>query len=413
MLHRRIAMLLYRYAAQSAPDQSPGYAVSALTAAATGAAARYAAVYGGIFLIIGIMLPFWPLWLKSRGLDATEIGIIFAIGAWVRVLTDPFVTHAADRSGNGRRLLIVCAALCLLGFSGFIPAWGFWVIATVTFFQSTFLRALIPLSESQTMAAVLADRLDYGRIRLWGSITFIVGALGTGWLLDVETDPNLVLWLVLGAAALTLAATVLLPDRRGKPLEGGLAEVLPVLRDRPVLAFLVAASLIQASHAVLYGFGTLHWTAAGHSETLIGWLWAGSVIVEIVLFAVSGPIIARAGSMRLVMFAALAGIVRWLLFAWSTTLPALIVGQVLHAATFAAAHLAAMHFIARNAPPGLSATSQGVYAAIAGTVMGLSMFVSGGLYERFGGMAFVPMALMCAVSLCVSVALWTIARRRD
>lgn len=375
-------------------------------------AVRYAGVYGGIFLIIGIMLPFWPLWLQSRGLDATEIGIVFAIGAWVRVLTDPFVTHAADRTGNGRMMLILCAGLCVLGFAGFIPAWGFWAVAAVTFFQSTFLRALIPLSESQTMAAVLADRLDYGRIRLWGSITFILGALGAGRLLDAG-NPDVILWLVLGAAGLTFAATLLLPDRRGEPLKGGLAQVLPVLRNRILLLFLLAASLVQASHAVLYGFGTLHWAAAGHSESLIGWLWAGSVVVEIVLFAVGGPVVASLGSLRLLSLAALAGVARWLLFAWSAALPALVVGQVLHAATFAAAHLATMHFIARNAPPGLSATSQGVYAAIAGTVMGLMMFVSGGLYERLGGMAFVPMAALCVASACVSLALWTVWRRRD
>lgn len=375
-------------------------------------AARYASVYGGIFLIIGIMLPFWPLWLKSRGLDATEIGIVFAVGAWVRVLTDPLVTHTADRTGNGRAMLILCAALCTLGFAGFIPAWGFWPIVLVTAFQSMFLRALIPLSETQTMAAVLADKLDYGRIRLWGSITFIVGALGTGRLID-SGDPDTVLWLVLGAAALTFFAALMLPDRRGTPLKGGLDEVLPVLRSRPLLLFLFAASLVQASHAVLYGFGTLHWTAAGHSETVIGWLWAGSVVIEIVLFAIGAPIMARFGSVRLLQLAAIGGMVRWVLFAASTALPVLIVGQVLHAATFAAAHLATMHFIARKAPPGLSATSQGVYAAISGIVMGLAMLLSGGLYGRLGGDAFLAMAIMCVASACVSLVLWKVLRKRD
>ena len=375
-------------------------------------ASRYASVYGGIFLIIGIMLPFWPLWLQSRGLGPAEIGIVFAVGAWIRVLTDPLVTHAADRTGNGRAMLILCAGLCALGFSGFTLAWGFWPIVLVTLFQSMFLRALIPLSETQTMAAVLADRLDYGRIRLWGSITFIVGALGTGRLLD-GGDPDTVLWLVLGAAALTFGATLLLPDRRAAPLKGGLGGMLPVLRDRPLLLFLLAASLVQASHAVLYGFGTLYWTAAGHSEELVGWLWAGSVIVEIGLFAIGAPVVARVGSVRLLLLAALFGIARWLLFAASTALPALIVGQVLHAATYAAAHLATMHFIARNAPPGLSATSQGVYAAVSGTVMGLAMLASGGLYARFGGDSFMAMAAMCVASACVSLVLWTGFRRRD
>jgi MFS transporter, PPP family, 3-phenylpropionic acid transporter len=378
----------------------------------TAVAARYAGLYGGIFLIIGIMLPFWPLWLTSRGLDATEIGIVFAVGTWVRVLTDPLVTHTADRTGNGRAILILCAGLCTLGFAGFVPAWGFWPIVAVTLFQSMFLRALIPLSEAQTMAAVVTDRLDYGRIRLWGSITFIVGALGTGWLLDAG-NPDMVLWLVLGAAALTFGSTLLLPDRRAAPLKGGFGEILPVLRNRPMALFLFAASLVQASHAVLYGFGTLYWTRAGHSEALISWLWAGSVIVEIGLFAIGAPIVARLGPIRLLAIAALGGVVRWLLFAASTALPVLIVGQVLHAATFALAHLAAIHFIARHAPPGLSATTQGFYAAMSGVVMGLAMLASGRLYESLGGAAFVPMAAMCAASACVSLLLWTVYRQRD
>lgn len=176
-------------------------------------AVRYASVYGGIFLIIGVMLPFWPLWLESRGLGAQQIGIVFALGAWVRVLTDPVVTHLADRTGNARRMLILCAGFCALGFAGFIPAWGFWPIVLVTLFQSMFLRALIPLSENQTMAAVLADGLDYGRIRLWGSITFIVAALGAGPLLD-DGNPDLILYLVLGAAVLTFAATLFVPARK-------------------------------------------------------------------------------------------------------------------------------------------------------------------------------------------------------
>lgn len=375
-------------------------------------AARYAGVYGGIFLIVGIMLPFWPLWLTSRGLEAAEIGVIFALGAWVRVLTDPLVTHAADRTGDGRTVLIVCAALCAVGFAGFIPAWGFWPIALVTLFQSMFLRALIPLSETQTMTAVLADRLDYGRIRLWGSIAFVLAALGTGRLLD-DGAPDTVLWLVLGAAALTFVASLMLPRRIAAAPARGTGSIRPLLRDRPVLLFLVAASLVQASHAVLYGFGTLHWTAAGHSESVVGWLWAGSVIVEIGLFAVGGPIIARTGSVRLLAAGAACGIARWLLFASTAALAGLVVGQILHAATFAATHLAAMHFIARRAPAGLSATLQGIYAAVSGIVMGLAMLAAGGLYARFAGGAFLPMAALCAVAGCASFVLWTVLRQRD
>ncbi len=374
-------------------------------------AIRYGAYYGAVFLSLGVYLPFWPVFLKSRGLDAAEIGLLFALAAWIKVASTPAIAQIADRTGRAKATLAAAAGLSLIAFAGFLVARGFWPILLVTMFTAIWFHALIPLGESQTMAAVIERRLDYGRIRLWGSIAFIAGTVGAGALLTGR-DPDLVLILILAALGATLIAALALPARRAELPVAGRNSIMVLLRQRRFVLFLGAASLMQASHAVYYGFSALHWKAAGLSETTIGLLWAEGVIAEVLLFAVSGGIVARAGPPALLMVAGLGGVVRWLVLGATTALPALAAVQVLHALTFGAAHLGAMHFIARAAPPGLSATAQSVYAAVSGGIaMGLAMLAAGALYADYAGGAFLAMAGLSAAGVAVAGVLWRLTRK--
>ena len=374
-------------------------------------AIRYGAYYGAVFLSLGVYLPFWPVFLKSRGLDAAEIGLLFALAAWIKVASTPAIAQIADRSGHAKATLAAVAGLSLVAFAGFLAARGFWPILLVTMFTAIWFHALIPLGESQAMAAVIERRLDYGRIRLWGSIAFIAGTVGAGALLTGR-DPDLVLILILAALGATLIAALALPARRAEVPVAGRNGIMVLLRQRRFVLFLGAASLMQASHAVYYGFSALHWKAAGLSETTIGLLWAEGVIAEVLLFAVSGGIVARAGPPALLMAAGLGGVVRWSVLGATTALPALAAVQVLHALTFGAAHLGAMHFIARAAPPGLSATAQSVYAAVSGGIaMGLAMLAAGSLYADYAGGAFFAMAGLSAAGAVVAGVLWRLARK--
>lgn len=366
---------------------------------------RYAVYYGAVFLALGVYLPFWPVWLAHRGLGAQEIGLLFALASWIKVGAMPPIAQVADRSGRAKATLVGAAALSLAAFAGFVPAQGFWPILAVTVAAAAFFPALIPLGESQAMAAVLREGLDYGRIRLWGSLTFILGTAGAGRLLTGR-DPDLVLVLILGALVLTLAAALALPAPRAETAAPGRRGLAALVGSRRFLGFLAAASLLQASHAVYYAFSALHWTRAGLSEAAVGGLWAEGVIAEVVLFAAGGAALARLGPRGLLLAAGLGGIVRWTALGLTTALPALAAVQVLHAATFGAAHLGAMHFIARAAPPGLSATAQSLYAAVSGGIaMGLAMLLAGRLYEALGGHAFLAMAGLSAAGTLVALAL--------
>ncbi|MCH8155796.1 MAG: 3-phenylpropionate MFS transporter [Proteobacteria bacterium] len=372
---------------------------------------RYAAFYGAVFLVLGIYMPFWPVFLKSRGLDAAEIGLIFALVSWIRIVTTPAIAQIADRSGRAKATLVVVAALSLVFFIGFFEARGFWPILLVMLPAAVCFQPMIPLAESQTMAAVLRERLDYGRIRLWGSLAFILGTVGAGRLITGRA-PDLVLYLMLGALGATVLAALALPGRRETPVTAQRSSPFALLGNRRFLLFLGAAGLLQASHAAYYGFSALHWKAAGLSEATIGALWAEGVAAEILLFAVSGAVVARVGPPLLLALAGLGGVLRWSVLAATTALPALVAVQALHALTFGAAHLAAMHFIARAAPPGLSATAQSLYTAISGGIaMGLSMLAAGALYQAYAGGAFLAMAALSAGGTGLALVLWRAQRR--
>jgi PPP family 3-phenylpropionic acid transporter len=242
-------------------------------------------------------------------------------------------------------------------------------------------------------------------------VSFILAGLAAGWLI-AGRSPSIVLPLLLGCLALTVLSTVTLPAARGPVGTVSLAAWLQLLRDRRLLLFILAAGFIQSSHAMLYGFGSLRWLEAGYSEDAVGLLWAIGVVAEVILFAFGAILVRQLGPIGLLLLGGVAGMLRWVLFALFTSLPVLVLIQLLHALTFAATHLAAVYFLVRQAPAGLAATAQGLYGAIAwGGLFGLAMLASGTLYAAFAGAAFHAMAAMCLVG--VFCALMLLERDRE
>lgn len=358
---------------------------------------RLALYYGAAFAMIGIHLPFWPVWLAARGLGPTEIGVVLAAGVGAKVIVNPLVAHLADKHGQRRPIMVALAvaatcAFALFGLAGELSAI---VAVTVLFFAAW--SPIMPLAESLTMIAGGGREIDYGRVRLWGSLAFIATAVGAGYLLSGRS-PDVIYVVILAALGLTVAATLALPGTAVAPAAGGRFAPLEVLRDRRFLLFLVAAALIQASHSVYYAFGTLNWKAAGYSENVIGWLWAEGVFAEIVLFAYGARLVRRLGPAMLVVLGGAAGAVRWTLTGATDALPVLVAMQALHAFTFGATHLGAIYFIARQFPAHVSASAQSLYSAV---VMGLGMassaLLAGRLYGEFGAGAYTGMAVLAAL----------------
>jgi PPP family 3-phenylpropionic acid transporter len=377
---------------------------------------RLSLFYAAYFLVIGIQLPFWPLWLESRGLTAAEIGVVLSVALWVRIVTIPVAGVVVDRTGGRRTALIVLSGSALAASLLYPPIGGFWPILLVTVLVSACFSPVMNLGDNLTLLIARAERLDYGRMRLWGSVTFIAAA-SLGGIMAAGSGPEVVLYLLIGGIALTAASAWLLP----KPLKlpsgtasagaAGRGRVGVLLGDPAFLLFLGAAAAIQSSHSVYYAFGTLHWRDLGHSEAVIGWLWAEGVIAEILLFAFGGALGARLSPARLLMVAGLGALVRWTGTAVAETVTALALLQVLHALTFGAAHLAAMQYIARAIPVDRSATAQALYGALAtGMCTALAMMLAGAAYDRLGAGAYLTMAAMGLVG--AGLALLLVARER-
>ena len=385
-------------------------AATASAAERRSVAARLAFFYVAVFLFVGVGLPFWPVWLADQGITASGIGILLSLSGWTKIVGNPLIAQLADRRGDVRAVLIGAAAASLATFALFGVTGGFWPFLLVTTVSSLGISALTPLSDSLTMRMVATHGIDYGRVRLWGSLSFILAGLAAGWLIAARS-PAIVLPLLLACLALTLLAAVVLPSARGPVGTVSLAAWLQLLRDRRLLLFVLAAGFIQSSHAMLYGFGSLRWLKPGYSEDAIGVLWAIGVVAEVILFAFGGVLVRRLGPVGLLLLGGVAGILRWVLFALFTSLPVLVLIQLLHAFTFAGTHLAAVYFLVRRAPAGLAATAQGLYGAIAwGGLFGLAMLASGTLYAAFAAAAFHAMAALCLVG--VFCALMLLERER-
>ena len=370
-------------------------------------AVRFSFYYAAIFLAVGIHLPFWPAWLKFRGLDAAEISLILSVGVWIRAFANPFIAHFADRSGANKKIIMIAAGGGVVTYALFGIADGFWMLFVVNVAASAMFMALIPLGENLASRASVEHGFDYGRVRLWGSITFILAAYAGGWVVE-ETGDAAILWMIVAAMIAAFIAGFGLPERPTRDpatVPDVRFPAFALLRQKRFLVFIAAVSLLQSSHAVLYVFGTIHWRDAGIADDVIGALWAEGVIAEIILFAFSGAVVARVSPIRLMYISAAAGVVRWAILANTTDLTTLFATQWLHGLTFGAAHLAAMHHMLRTVPERMSASAQGLYSGFAiGLVMGLMMLVTGWLYAGYGGEAFYAMTLLSAAG--GAVALW-------
>jgi PPP family 3-phenylpropionic acid transporter len=358
-------------------------------------AAPFAAFYAALFFALGVLLPFWPVYLEWKGLGGGEIGVLLALGTWAKAAANPVFGGWADRSRYPRRVLTGLAGAAMLAAAAMPLADGFWLLAAAYLVLFPCFQALIPLGDSRALGVAAEKGLDYGRMRLWGSLAFLIAVLGVGELLDIAA-PGVLPWVLVGAFVLLFGITARLPAPDHTASRGSDGKAFGLLRSRRFALFLTVGALLQASHAVYYGFSAVHWTAAGLSPATVGWLWAEGVVAEILLFAVSGRVVTRLRPEGLLAVAAVGGLIRWTVLAGTTALPALAAVQVLHAATFGAAHLGAMHFIfGWTRKTGNQATAQGLYTAVAGGVgMGLAMLGAGTLFEAVGGQAFAAMAAM-------------------
>jgi MFS transporter, PPP family, 3-phenylpropionic acid transporter len=368
-----------------------------------GEAPRLALAYVALFTVLGVHLPYWPVWLAHRGMEPEQIGVLLGVLTWARLVA-PWAGSWADRRGGAARLASALAVAHLLCFSAFAFADSFVFLLLLSVGAGLFYAPLTPLFDGIAVGAAAAGRIDYGRVRLWGSAAFVLASSGAGLALQGRS-PSLILAAILVASAALWVATLFLPSAPARPIAPP-TRLLAMLRRPHMGTFLLAAGFLQGSHAVLYGFGTRHWQAIGLGESAIGGLWSWGVIVEIGLFAIGQRLVASARPTGLMVIAAAAGLLRWPLLAEVESLPIIWALQSLHGATFACMHLGSMSWIRDNIEPEAVQRATALYVAVTtGVALGVGMLLAGFLFDRFGGGAYHAMGLSSAIGLLFALRL--------
>ncbi len=333
-------------------------------------AVRLAAYYFAFFTHVGAFVSYFSLYLAGRGLDAREIAYAIAMPQLARIVAPSLWGWLADawgaRYGGARRAIVVFSSFVMLaGFVAMPYCEGAEAIALLLLMMSLFSAGASPLVEAITFTVLEGRPGQYGPIRLWGSIGFILAVLGTGAWLD-RAGAAALTGILIAFAAAACALSFALPA--GAPPTGrhGGERLGAVLRRPAVLAFFGACFCMTAAHGTMHVFFSIYLEQAGYSKTLIGVLWTVGVLAEVVLF-LRLPLVMRRFSLRTLLLASFAcAVARFLAIGWGVeSLLVLAAAQLLHAATFGAFHSACVAAVHRLFPGPLASRGQALYSSIA------------------------------------------------
>lgn len=365
-------------------------------------ATRFSWLFATQFFALGAAMPFVPVALANGGLSPEWVGLVLAMGTAVRLVAGLVSARVSEVVG-ARSVLVLGSVVAGLTLPGLALVEGVFLLALVQAVHGVAVAPIVPLSDAAATAEIRRRPFDYGRVRAWGSVAFILAAVMAGQAV-VWGGPLAALCLA-GVALLgtgIVACGIALPPAGREVVRSSLWAPLWVAGFPRLL---LCSALIQSSHAVYYGFSSLHWRAAGLSPSLIGALWAWGVLAEVLLFFFGGRAVAWLGPRGLALLAASCGILRWSVTAITVDVPTLFAVQALHAATFGAMHLAAIRAMG-SMPSRLGPHAQSLHSALGvGLASGLMMLVSGPLYARMEGHAFLVMAGVCGLGLVAAAGL--------
>ena len=350
----------------------------------------FAAISLCYFGFIGLFSPYAPLWYQSLGYSTFAIGVLTSLQSATRIFAPYAWGWSADHSGRREPLLRLAIGGALFSSLGFFLFRDYAWIAAVTVLLMLCTAGVVPISE-----AVLAQHVShegqvdigrYGRVRLWGSVGFVIVGTVSGFVLELTGVERFPLLCTVVLALLLFAAFQLPPPSEPAAAEPVVAGALAVLREPVVAWFFAGIFLTVLAHTSLYAFYSLYLASLGYGKGAIGLLWSVGVAIEVAWFALQGRFVKRlpvhgwlalAAAVSALRFAAIA--------AFASHAAVLVFAQILHAVTFAAQHSACIAVISRHFPGRLRSRGQALYTVLGYGASGVLGGVAGGaLSERFG-----------------------------
>lgn len=373
---------------------------------------RLSGFYLFYFATIGVIVPYWPLYLKSLAFSPREIGELMAVVMATKIIAPNIWGWIADHTGQRMWIVRAGSLLAILFFTGvFFGQSYLWMAAVMAAF-SFFWNATLPQFEATTFSHLGDQTHRYSSIRLWGSIGFVIAAIGLGWELEVQGAgdlPVVLLGLFLGIWLISL----IVPERAAGYLKLDELHLFDVLKRPEVLALIVIVFLMQLSHGPYYTFYTIYMEDHGYSRSFIGWLWALGVIAEIVVFLFMHRLIPAFGLRRLLLFSLAMAALRWCLLAWFVdSLLIMLLNQMLHAATFGVYHAAAIQYFHVYFRGRHQGRGQALYSSMSfGAGGALGALLSGYAWSGLGStMTYLAAALISVLSIMIG---WRYLRTLD
>lgn len=351
-------------------------------------------------------MPYWSVYLDHLGFSALEIGQLMAIFLFTKVLAPNLWASLADRlvakRGGSLVMLKFSTFFTLAFYSLLYLTSGFWPVAAAMLLYCFFWNASLPQVEAATLNH-LPNKQQYGRVRLWGSIGFIITVTCVGLIMDIH-GPSI----ILSAGALSLAAlflgSLLMQDKPRAPANDELRSVsLSTLINFKVGVLLTLCFLMQLSHAPLQTFMSLYLSDYGYSNFQIGLLWTTGVIFEIVIFIYAYKILNSFRLSSLLTFTFFITSLRWFMIGAVPEIPlAVFVAQALHALSFGLYHAVMMQIINRLFIGNYQIRGQALYSSVTFGLGGaIGSFISGYIWSGIGKQELFLLAgvLMLLVSL--------------
>ncbi|NBT39571.1 MAG: hypothetical protein EBT20_03820 [Alphaproteobacteria bacterium] len=361
-------------------------------------------MYVVIFSELGISMPFWPVWLQEIGLTGVAFGVVTAIPMLFRVIFGPWLgVFLARRQVVGYFVAscAFCAAILMLCNAFFQEV--YWAILA-TFFMSFAALLALPVTEGEAVSFCRQRNLPYGYLRSLASFVFLVANVGIGVLIDgmmPGTLPILLSVPLFGMAILFIRSGGSQGFRTQLQPLGWSALLAP--HQRVLRIVLIAAALIQSSHAAYYVVGSIIWTQQGYSPTAIGIFWALGVMAEILLFMFWRRGKGVLNWRLMLMVAAALSMLRWLSMALTVELIWVILGQILHAASFALTHLAWTAMLRDDVEDNVQLVAQTSMGALSGGLfMAIGAILSGAVEPFLGAGVYLLMICPCLTALLMA-----------
>ncbi|MCY0965846.1 MFS transporter [Parathalassolituus penaei] len=365
---------------------------------------RLSLFYALFFALTGCIMPFWGLYLQHLGFGADEIGALIASFSGVRIFAPNVWAWFGQRLDSPLQMVRAAGVLTAICFSAIWIADGFWQVLGVMALYGFFWSATLPQYEVLTMRLINNCLEQYSRIRLWGSIGFVVAVVVIGWLLDyisIRWLPVVMLLLMLGI----LLNSFGIPDqRRERKLSHARLSIFPLLKEPAVLAFIAVNFLLQVSHGPYYTFFSIYMQELQYSGAAIGGLWALGVIAEVVLFWKIGFFLRQASLRRWLLLSLVLTSVRWSMVAlFPDSLLLMLVAQLFHAFSFAMLHAVCIRYVPVLFPDSLQGQGQALYSSVGFGLGGaLGAWGSGHLWALGGLPVFMLAAGASVLALLVA-----------